>query len=295
MTSIKINAMLALTVFLWSSAFVGIRIGLTGYSPGSLALFRFLVASVCMMLVYHRHSYQKIPLFARLQLILLGMVGISVYHIALNYGELTVSAGVASFIIGLMPVITLLISILFLKERPNLTIYVGLIISLIGLMVMVIAENTHSSITQGTLFIFIAACSGSIFAVALKSFLRLYNPVAVTSWTLWGGMFLLLIFSRSLGREILTAPIPATLAVIYMGIFPAAVAYIAWSYVLRAIPASKASISLYAIPVVSTILGYLILQEIPTFPTLIGGLVALIGALIATSRSEHTESKDKTQ
>ena len=274
--------MLALTIFLWSSAFVGIRIGLTGYSPGSLALFRFLVASVCMIIVYHQRFYQKIPLFARLQLILLGIIGIGVYNICLNFGELTVSAGIASFIIGLMPVITLLLSVCFLHECPHFTVYFGLIISLIGLAIMVIAENTHASITYGMLFILIAAFAGSIFALTLKPFLRLYNPVVVVTWTMWGGMLLLLIFAPSLWHEISKAPAAATIAAIYMGIFPAALAYIAWSYVLGAMPASKASISLYAIPVLSTLLGYLVLSEIPALTTLAGGLLALAGALLTT-------------
>lgn len=100
--------------FLLGSAFVGIRIGLTSYSPGSLALLRFLIASACMLLLQARLSSQKrIPWSERLPLICTGVVGIGVYNTCLNYGEMTVSAGIASFILGLMPVLTVLLSVIF--------------------------------------------------------------------------------------------------------------------------------------------------------------------------------------
>lgn len=51
-SKIKIFLLLAMIVTLWSSAFVGIRIGLQGYGPGSLALFRYLIASLGMLFMY---------------------------------------------------------------------------------------------------------------------------------------------------------------------------------------------------------------------------------------------------
>ncbi len=66
-----------------------------------------------------------------------------------------------------------------------------------------------------------------------------------------------------------------------MGIFPAAVAYVAWSYVLKKLSASKAAITLYALPIVSTLLGFLLLHEQPSLISLVGGGIALCGALVA--------------
>src|SRR4051812_15811907 len=98
--SLKTKFALAITILLWASAFVGIRAGLQGYSPGALALFRFLIASVCMGVIClgfpeNRH---KINFTDTWRLFLLGAVAIAGYHIALNYGELTVPSGIASFI-----------------------------------------------------------------------------------------------------------------------------------------------------------------------------------------------------
>jgi len=66
-----------------------------------------------------------------------------------------------------------------------------------------------------------------------------------------------------------------------MGIFPAALAYLAWGYALKSLSASTAATSLYALPLMSTLLGFVLLHEKPSVISLIGGGIALLGALIA--------------
>lgn len=281
MQSFKINVMLATTIVLWASAFVGIRIGLTHYTPGALALLRFIVASVCMFLIYPQNANQiKIPLKDRVFLLVLGMIGIGIYNICLNYGELTVSAGAASFVIGLMPMLTFMFSVLFLKEKPCQTMYVGIGISLSGLFYMMMSEQSQASPPYGMLLVFLSAVAGALFTVTLKRFLRCYSPVKVAAWGMWGGTLFLMMYSFDLGVEIQKAPWSITLAGVYMGIFPAAIAYMAWSYVLNYMPASKAALYLYTLPIVSTALGFALLHEKPSLHSFVGGMVALCGALV---------------
>ena len=285
MQSFKINAGLFLAIFLWASAFVGIRIGLYSYSPGSLALFRFMIASACMALIYIRQSScQKIPWSARLQLGLLGVMGISVYNICLNYCEITVSAGIASFVIGLTPALTVLYSVIFLGERPTRTVYSGILISLSGLVLMVIAGGDGVAISYGVLVIFIATLASVAYSLLQKSYLQHYHPVAVTAWIIWGGTLSLMVFAPALWREVLVAKPAATWAVIYLGIFPAALAYLAWSYVLKALSASHASMYLYAMPVISSLLGFILLHEQPSNLSLCGGILTMVGAFYASRR-----------
>jgi len=283
MESFKIKAGLFFAVFLWASAFVGIRIGLISYSPGSLALFRFLIASTCMVLIYCRQSScQKIPWSDRLQLGLLGVAGIGVYNTCLNYGEQTVSAGVASFVIGLTPVLTVLFAVAFLSERPTRTVYLSILISLAGLALMVIGGSNGASISLGVLIIFIAALTSAAYSLLQKPYLRLYHPVAVTAWIIWGGTLPMMIFAPALLREFSVAQPQATWAVIYLGIFPAALAYLAWSYVLQALSASNACMYLYSMPVISSMLGLIILHEQPSKLSLCGGFLALVGSFYAS-------------
>lgn len=282
MQSLKVNLILVASILLWASAFVGIRIALEGYSPGPLALLRFLIASLCMALIYHSQKEKIVmPWRDRSQLLIAGMAGIGIYNICLNYGEITVSAGVASFIIGLMPASTILLSFIILKEKLQFGVWMGVLVSMFGLFLIAIGEGAQANMRQGVLLVLISALMGSVLTIMKKRLLKIYSPITIISWVMWGGTLLLLMFIPGLIKELPTANLQATGAVIYMGVFPAAIAYLAWGYVLKNMPASKASLSLYALPLVSTLLGYLVLHEVPTILSLSGGTIAILGAIIA--------------
>lgn len=282
MQSFKVAAAVALTITLWASAFVGIRIGLAGYEPGSLALLRFLVASAFMGIVYYGQGIEKRMLWKdRIQLMIGGMAGIGIYHICLNYGELSVSAGIASFIVGLMPVITVLLSLIFLQEKLSRGVWVGIFISILGLVILAIGEGSEPGMQQGILAILVSALMGAVLTIIQKHFSGIYHPVAIISWVMWGGTLLLLMFTPALVHDIQKADFHTTAAVVYMGIFPAAIAYLAWGYALKYLSASTASVSLYAMPLVSTLLGFILLNEQPSLISLIGSGITLFGAVIA--------------
>jgi drug/metabolite transporter (DMT)-like permease len=87
----RIIMAIAFTLIFWASAFAGIRAGLKAYSPGNLVLFRFLTASI-VLLVYAIITRMPLPEKKDLPVIFfLGFIGITVYHLALTYGELKVT------------------------------------------------------------------------------------------------------------------------------------------------------------------------------------------------------------
>lgn len=282
MQNVKLNGVLFGSILLWASAFVGIKLALSSYSPGPLALLRFLIASVCMAIIYRFQKNEVVmPWKERFQLMFVGMAGIGIYNICLNYGEITVSAGIASFIIGLMPMITVLLSLIFLKEGMNYGTWSGIFLSMLGLSFIVVGEGAHQGVAQGILLILISSLVGSIQTIFKKKFLKKYNSIYVISWVIWGGTLLLALYLPDLIKEVPYASYQSTLVVVYMGIFPAALAYSAWTYVLKRMPAAKASLSLYTLPFMSTLLGFLFLGERPSLVSVAGGTMALVGALIA--------------
>ncbi|MFP3470985.1 DMT family transporter, partial [Micrococcus sp. SIMBA_144] len=106
----------SIAVILWASAFPGIKIGLEAYSPEHLALLRLLIGSICL-LIFAIITKMKLPELKDLPVILLlGFLGFTVYHTALSFGEQTVSAGAASLIVSTTPILSAILSAIFLKE-----------------------------------------------------------------------------------------------------------------------------------------------------------------------------------
>lgn len=279
--SVKTKIALMMTVILWSSAFVGIRAGLKDYSPGALALLRYIVASIFIGWIYWRTSYRHITTIQKKDLLLLvilvGILGLAVYNITLNQGELTVPSGAASFIVSQSPIITMIVAILFLGERVNVWMILGMMISFAGVTLISMGHTTGFKFDVNMLYILLATLINALYSVIQKPFLRKYHAIPVTAFVIWGATLALSIYLPTLWQEMFVASWHATGAVIYLGVFPGAVAYVLWNYALTEIPASRAVSFLYFMPVFATILGWIWLKEVPTSISLVGGLIALMG------------------
>jgi len=107
----RIIIAIAVTLIFWASAFAGIRAGLKAYSPGNLVLFRFLTASI-VLLIYAIITRMPLPEKKDLlAIIFLGFMGITFYQLALTFGELKVTAGSASLLIASGPIFTAILAI----------------------------------------------------------------------------------------------------------------------------------------------------------------------------------------
>lgn len=274
----KARLALIVAIFLWASAFVGIRAGLQAYSPEGLALLRFLVASVCMAVFYLRVP-RRLPMRGKDQLALMciGAITIGIYNVTLNYGELSVSSGIASFLTSQTPIITAIIAVVLMGERVSSMQLLGFFISVCGVILIATGEMSAFTWNAGILYLLIATLTGGLFTVLQKPFLKRYHAIQATTYIIWGATLFLIMYLPKLHQDLQHASLAATLTVVYLGIFPAAIAYMAWSYALTTISATQAVSFLYFMPFIATLLGWLCLGEVPSVVSLVGGLVAITG------------------
>lgn len=271
---------IATTVTIWASAFVAIRAGLRVYSPVELAVLRFAVAS---LLFGVRAAFRPVRVPSRRdwpQVALAGILGFAIYGLLINAAEVRVAAGMASFVVNTVPVFTAILATLFLGEKLGRRGWVGLAVSLVGAALISFGATTRIAFEPAILVLVAAAAiQGSSFTLQ-KSVLARYDAIAVTSWGVWAGTACLLPFLPGALRHALVAPPAASLCAIYLAAFPTVLGYGMWAFAISRRPVGRVTAFLYFIPVLATLLGWLLLGERPTPLGLLGGAVAIGGVIL---------------
>jgi len=168
---------LGATVFFWASAYAGIRDALQAFGPGQVALARLLVAAVVLAL-YAVATRMRMPEIRDLPVVLLaGLLAFAVYHVALNYGEITVSAGAAGVLIATAPVFTALLAATFLGERLRPMGWAGMAVSFAGAALISVDEGGGLALDPGAFLILLSAVCVSVYFVFQRPYLAKYGAL----------------------------------------------------------------------------------------------------------------------
>lgn len=272
--------MLLALAAIWGSAFPMIKLGLEGFSAPHLTLLRHLVASAAFAVVILALPGRKLPRRADLgQFMVLGLLGFFVYHLALNFGELRVSAGAASLIIATAPAITAVVAAFLLADRLPPLGWVGSAVAFSGVFLIVVGDG-ELGFDAYALLILLSAVATAFFAVLQKRMFDRYKAVEVAAFATWAGTLPMLIFLPGFAPALVAAPASAVWATVYNGVFPSAAAYTLFALALSRAPVTLVTAFLYMVPVFALSSSWLLLGEVPSALTLVGGLVAILGIVL---------------
>lgn len=275
-----------LTILFWSSAFVGIRVGLGAFSAEHLVLLRFLTASLVLLggvVVTRGRLLPPRQLWWRVALS--GLTGFTVYHTALTLGERTVAPSTASFIIAAAPLFSTILGRAFLHEQVTYWGWAGMLLSFGGVAVL---SGQGYGFHWDALLILLSAVSTAVYFLIEKPLLRHYRALDVTAWVTWAGTIPMFAFSGGFIQAVAHAPTYPLLMVIYIGIFPAAVAYVTWSVALAGASMAQITPLLYLNPILASLLGWIMLGERPGWVLAIGGVMILMGVWIIQVRGQKS-------
>lgn len=269
------------TILIWASAYVAVRMVTPYFSPLALSALRFLAAglTVLVMIPFYKMSrpnLRDLPLF-----LLSALCAYSLYSLIMAIGARTVTASVSSFIMALSPVIVPVFARLFLKERLHKVQCFSVGISAVGVFVMLFTDASFS-IEVGVLWVLLGAVLFALYNIVQRLLLKRYQTFEITAYSTILGTATLLPFLPSAWGELTAAPPWSAAVLFYLGSV-STVAYLLWAMALKmASHTSEVTNFMFATPVLTTVLGFATIGELPPFTAYFGGGLMLAGLVLTT-------------
>jgi len=272
---------LAVTLVLWASAFVAIRHLGKDVPAGALSLGRLIVASIALSFLVFRRRPTWPKRGDWWLLVVCGVGWFGIYNLALNEAERRIDAGTAALIVQIGPLIVALLATVFLGERMTRWLLGGMVVGFAG--VAIIARGfagEGSGDTVGVWLTVLAAVTYAIGVLAQKPLLGRMPGPEVTWIACVVGTVTCLPWAGELVGVVQVADVSTLLWIAYLGIFPTAIAFTTWAYVLARGDAGKVSLTSFLVPFIATLIAWALLSEVPPALTFVGGGLAIVGVLL---------------
>lgn len=264
-------------VVLWSSAYVFTKVALASFTPATLAFLRCAVAALALLCVAARRAKGSCrardwPVF-----LLSVVLGFSLYLWLFNTGQAGLTAATSCVLISTAPLITAVMAAALLHERLRPSGWLALALAFAGVLILMLWDGTLS-LNDGIFWSLGAAVCISGYNLLQRRHAGRCGTLTLTAWSFACAALTLSPFAPEAVRRFCLAPWTHCCAVVFLGLFPSALAYLLWVKALSlAKSAGAAAAYMFLTPLFSLLLGYAVLAEVPGPGTFAGGAVILAG------------------
>jgi drug/metabolite transporter (DMT)-like permease len=280
------DVMLSCMVLVWGVNYIVIKAAMREITPLAFNAVRFALAAATVALIAWLHGAKR-PTRADLgRLVLLGVLGNTIYQYGFVEGVAHTRAGNAALLFAAVPIQTAVLSHLGGHERLRLRDVIGLLVSVAGIAVIVLGSRTGAQLggtVRGDVLIIAATVCWSFYVVGVKPLLDRYGAITTTAWTMGLGAIPLVLYS-----------IPAMRAQQWRGVSTSAwgalflssmgalvIAYLIWFRGVRRLGPARTAIYSNVTPVVTMLAAWPMLGERPT-PWQLLGAAGIFGGLWLT-------------
>ena len=284
--------LVTLSAIFWGTNFNIGKIVIEQISPMSVAAIRFSLASLFilpMILCLESNALIKETIKRNAWVYLfMGVIGVAGFNWLLFIGLKHTTAINGSLIMASNPLVTLLLSGIFLKNSINATQRIGLVLSLAGVITVITQGSLdvllHLKIASGDWLIMAANICWAAYGVFGRCYLKDSKPIITTASTMFiGAIALILMAIHDVNMsQLLDQNGPVYISLLYMAFFGSVLAYLFWNYGITHLGAENTSVFFNLVPVV-TVLVAAILGESITPVQIIGGLIVISGVLLSTN------------
>lgn len=274
--------------FAWGSSFLFIKIGVEHVGPFTLVAGRFWIGWLAISVLFFingggfpatRNGWGK--------LLFLGLLNTAIPIYLIAWGEQNIDSGPASILNSTVPIWTVLLAHFMLHdEKLHLGRILGIVVGFVGILVLIGRPQQFSGnmVVAGQLAVILATVCYGLGAIFVRRFLSGIPLLQIIWVSLLSASLSMTAMALVIERPDIARIHPTSfIAMLWLGVVGTALAYPLYYKLIGWWGAGRATTVTYAMPVIGTALGVIILAE-PLTIQMISGAVLILAGVIQTNR-----------
>lgn len=277
----KYNIYMVIATIFFGMTYVLTKICLNYSTELHIISFRFLIAFVISLIFLQKKIFPikiKEILYSLILSVLLFMV-----FITMTIGVKYTTATNASFLISLSVIFIPFFSWIFNKEKPKKSIFIVLIIALIGIMLLTLDKNLEFHI--GDILCLICSLLFSFHVLITERFVKNNNPITLGVLQFGGVAILSFLVQYPIEKFTLPKNEKFWISLMILSVFCTALAYIIQTVSQKKLSSTLIGLILSLEPIFSGIFGYFILNEYLSLQQYIGAFLLLISIIYVSVKN----------
>jgi drug/metabolite transporter (DMT)-like permease len=273
------------TQLITSATYLVAKLGLREFTPFAFGCFRFTFAGLVYLAILKARGKFRLPerrdwpAFFWLAFVCVPLnQGLFLYGIHFTF------ASHGALFYATTPIMVLILSSLWLRERPTFLKITGVLLGFLGVLLVLFDKGIHLSpdTLRGDLLLLAAVFTWALYTIQAKKLLRRYSTLEVTAYALILGsvLFLPVGVPGAIRQDYSLITRTGVASLVFLAIMTSVVAYLVWSWALSKLEASKVAVISNLQPILSALLSWMILGEAITLRFVAGAAVVLAGVFL---------------
>ncbi|MGP4076566.1 DMT family transporter [Halobacillus sp. K22] len=268
--------------------------------PFTIAFFRLLVAFIFLLPIGIKSAWKARNTFREYKgpFLIMTLTGVTFFNTFI-YGALQfTTASNVSVLETVIPVVTVVLSALIVKEKLPLIKWTGVALSFLGAVWVVmdgrLLELFSSSWNVGDVIMIGAISCWAIYSIVVKQYMHLFPAYGVLLVMTGMSVLILLPFVAvewTIGSVPSLGEVKYWIGFLYLGVFPSVIALVFYNRAVERLGASQASVFLNFLPVVTMIGAYVWLGETIKLPEIAGAFIVIAGVILTTRAGTRKKRK----
>jgi drug/metabolite transporter (DMT)-like permease len=277
--------MLLVTLF-WGGNFTATKIAFTEIPPLAFTGLRFALATLVLWLIVGRlEGHRPLPPGARDKLIVMGLVGQTLYQLFFIEGLARTSATKSAMILSTLPIAVTVGAALLKIEVVTARQRWAVVVATLGVAAVLAARggSIGGPVGTGDLLLFGGVVAWTAYTLMLRHWALPMSTLSITAWTLYTGTPVLILagLPQMLRLDWGAVSIAGWGGTLYAALLSLVAAYLLWNRGVARLGAARASVYNTLVPFVAAVIAFLALGEVPGPLHIAGGLLIIAGILLA--------------